>query len=273
MTARNARSTRRPGARTRWDGSHDAVLSYIKVEKTTTTGVDPTSSNGTDEDDDCPPSFWGLMHRVYQTIPAKFLLFLGFLMCIVNGAMTPIFSFLLSRLLFEVSIGAQDVKAINFFGGLVLGAAALEGFFLGLKFFVMESAGLTWVTTMRKKAFNKILIQDKAWFDKQHHAPARLVQILVKDGEDARDLIAIVWAQGVVVVAMVGVGLVWAFIRGWQLTLAGVAIAPVFAVTMAIQTGLVAKCEQRNKRAREEVGRHYYEVCVFFFFFSFLFNF
>jgi hypothetical protein len=59
---------------------------------------------------------------------------------------------------------------------------------------------------------------------------------------------------------MLGVGLVWAFIRGWQLTLAGLAIAPVFAITMAVQTKLVAKCEVRNKRAREDVARDYYDV-------------
>lgn len=31
---------------------------------------------------------------------------------------------------------------------------------------------------------------------------------------------------------MLGLGLVWAFIRGWQLTLVGVAIAPVFGIAM-----------------------------------------
>jgi ATP-binding cassette subfamily B (MDR/TAP) protein 1 len=30
---------------------------------------------------------------------------------------------------------------------------------------------------------------------------------------------------------------------------------------MAVQAGLVAKCELRNKRAREEVAKGYYEVC------------
>ncbi|EPS93998.1 hypothetical protein FOMPIDRAFT_128997 [Fomitopsis schrenkii] len=59
---------------------------------------------------------------------------------------------------------------------------------------------------------------------------------------------------------MLGIGLIWALVRGWQLTLVGFAIAPVFAVTMAVQTNLVAKCEMRNKRAREEVAKGYYEA-------------
>ena len=47
--------------------------------------------------------------------------------------MTPLFSFLLSRVLFEVSAGAQDVCKINIFGDLVLGVAALHRLQLGLK--------------------------------------------------------------------------------------------------------------------------------------------
>jgi ATP-binding cassette subfamily B (MDR/TAP) protein 1 len=59
---------------------------------------------------------------------------------------------------------------------------------------------------------------------------------------------------------MLGVGLVWALIQGWQLTLVGLAIPPVFAATMALQTNLVSKCELRNKRAREDVAKGYYEA-------------
>jgi hypothetical protein len=60
---------------------------------------------------------------------------------------------------------------------------------------------------------------------------------------------------------MLGVGLIWVLVQGWQLTLVGFAIAPVFAVTMAVQTNLASKCEVRNKRACESVAKGYYEVC------------
>jgi len=88
----------------------------------------------------------------------------------------------------------------------------------------------------------------------------KLCQILTRDGDDARSLISAVFAQGVVVVSMLFVGLTWALVRGWQLTLVGFAIAPVFIVTMVVQSRLVAKCELRNKRAREEVAKGYYNV-------------
>jgi ATP-binding cassette subfamily B (MDR/TAP) protein 1 len=101
------------------------------------------------------------MCSIYPTIPGKPLLFFGLVVCALSGAMTPVFSYLLSCLLFEVPIGAQNVSVINAFGGLVLGVAAVDGFFLGFKYFLMETCGMLWVTHIRKSAFGRTLGQDK----------------------------------------------------------------------------------------------------------------
>ncbi|KAF8963802.1 P-loop containing nucleoside triphosphate hydrolase protein [Flammula alnicola] len=260
--ARQARSARAPGRTRRGDAD---VLSYVKVEKSgLREGGDwvSSSANGLPDTDERLPSFWALLTSVYPSIPCKPLLFVSVAVCVLSGAMTPLFSFLLSHLLFEVSVGAQDVVTINKFSTIVLGTAALDGLLLGLKYFLMETCAMAWVTSLRTLALRRVLAQDKKWFDKPVNGPARLVQMLVKDADDARDMVAVVLAQGCVVCAMLGVGLVWAFVRGWQLTLAGLAIAPVFAGVMAVQSRLVARCEVRNKRAREEVARGYYETII-----------
>ena len=238
--------------RARWDEKKLGILTDVKVQGSELkTETEPSANQ---------QSFWSLVRDVYPTVPHKPMLLFGICVCLLSGTMTPLFSFLLSRLMFEVSIGASHVTIINIFGGIVLGMAALDGFFMGLKYFLMETAGARWVQRIRTIAFSKVLAQDKKWFDRSENGSTRLVQTLIKDGDDARSLIAVVLGQSCVVVAMVGTGLIWALIRGWQLTLVGFAIAPVFAVTMAIQTSLVAKCEGRNKRAREDVAKGYYDV-------------
>jgi ATP-binding cassette, subfamily B (MDR/TAP), member 1 len=143
--------------------------------------------------------------------------------------MTPIFSFFLSRLTLEVSIGAQNTSTINLYGGIVLAIAALDGLLLGLKYFIMETTAMYWVTRVRNICYKLVLSQDKKWFDKSDNSSVRLVQILIKDGDDARALIATVLAQCFVVFSMFSVGLIWALVQGWQLTLVEFAIAPVFA--------------------------------------------
>ncbi|KAF9045011.1 P-loop containing nucleoside triphosphate hydrolase protein [Panaeolus papilionaceus] len=263
--------------------------------------VEPRSNTPMEQDDEPRPSFLRLSRVAFSTLPSKPILFIGLTFCLLSGAMTPLFSFLLSRLLFEVSIGARNVSVINMFGGIVLGVAALDGIFLACKYAIMEGVANGWAERVRGDAFGGVVRQDRKWFDASPAAssatttsnsnekavsasttdltespkekakeasstidntPARIVQIIVKDADDARNLISIVWAQCIVVTAMLSVGLLWALIRGWELTLAGFAIAPVFAGVMAVQSRLVAKCEVRNKRAREEVSRGYYEAIV-----------
>ncbi|KIJ92367.1 hypothetical protein K443DRAFT_438359 [Laccaria amethystina LaAM-08-1] len=53
------------------------------------------------------------MRSVYPTIPHKLLVLIGLVVCCLSGAMTPIFSFFLSRLLFEVAIGARDYPPLT----------------------------------------------------------------------------------------------------------------------------------------------------------------
>lgn len=254
VTARVGREKGRAARNKYGASSRGQDVSTIKVEQPSP----ETTEN---------PQFWSLMRQIYPTIPNKPVLFLGLLICLFSGSMTPIFSFLLSRLLFEVSSGAHDISLINRFGGLVLGIAALDGLFLGLKYYIMEYCGMSWTTHLRSVAIQKVLKQDKKWFDRGSHSASDIVQVVVKDGDDARNLISVVWCQLLVVCAMLGVGLVWALVRGWQLTLAGFAIAPVFAGVMAVQTRLVVRCEGRNKRAREDVARGYYDVRLFASFF------
>ena len=238
--------------RIRWDQGRLIELAEVNVAKVETQAEDIPSQ----------PSFLRLIREVWPTIPLKSLLIFGILVSLASGAMTPAFSFVLSRLQFEVSTGATDLSAVNVFGGLSLAIAAADGILIGLKYFVMEYVAMDWVNKMRKVCVDLVLAQDKKWFDKTINSPARLVQILIKDGDDSRSLIATVLAQTLVVVAMLGVGLIWALVEGWQLTLVGFALAPVFGVTMAVQTNLVAKCEYRNRRAREEIAKSYYDVSV-----------
>ena len=119
--------------------------------------------------------------------------------------MIPIFSFLLSQLLFEVSISAKDTATINTYGGIVVGVAAFDGLLMGFKYFIMERSA---VRTVLGDAhlFKLLLSQDKKWFDKSENTAVRMVQVLIKDGNDVRNLIAVVLGQCLIVVAMFAVG-------------------------------------------------------------------
>ncbi len=201
-----------------------------------------------------------LLWTIYLHIPSKLLLLVGIVSCMVAGAMTPLFSWLLARLLFEVSIGAKNMPVINLYGGIVLCIAFANGFFSGLKYILMEFSALQWIQNVRPKLYSTVITQDKAWFDKPENKSERLVHVMFSDGEDAKELIATTLGQTVVVSAMLGLGLIWALIVGWQLTLAGFAIGPIFAGVMSVQATLVQKFQKQNHQCREDIAKGYYEV-------------
>ena len=238
--------------RKRWD--------TIKVEPLDGGSVKAVTVEEPPQIDTPQGSIFSVIRAAYPTMPNKPLIALGIVFAIMSGALTPIFSFMLSRLLFEVSRGAQDVSVVNTFGGIILALSITDGLAVGLKFLVFETAGQLWVTRLRTICYRLVLAQDKRWFDRSENAAVKLCQILARDGDDARALLSSVISQSIVVVSMLSVGLIWALACGWQLTLVGFAIGPVFIVTMVVQSRLVAKCELRNKRAREDVAKGYYEV-------------
>ena len=216
----------------------------------------PTEQGDTEQ----PPQFWNVIRRGWPILPQKPLLILGLFICVVSGGLTPIFSYLLSLVMFQVSIGAQNASKINILGGIALSVAALDGVLLGLKYYFMESYGMNWATRLRTVAYDKVLRQDKTWFDNSKNTPARLNQMIVQDGDDARVLLSVVIGQCFAIFAMLSIGLLWAMAKGWELTLVGLGILPVFTGIISIQTKLVSKYEMRNKRAREEVARRWYDV-------------
>jgi len=54
---------------------------------------------------------------------------------------------------------------------------------------------MRWVTRLRDMVFSRVLSQDKSWFDRPENGASRLTQVIVKDGYDARALIAVVVGQ------------------------------------------------------------------------------
>ena len=214
------------------------------------------------EDEQPRMPFMQLLRVFWPLVPtkSKVIFFCGLFLSLLNGALTPIFAFLLSQLVVALTTGEQSVELVNRSGVIVLLLAFAYGVTFGLKYFFLELAALSWVRELRKRAFRLVMKQDKQWFDQSKNSSPLLVQVLMKDSETARDLMSTIAGQIVVVVVMLGVGLIWALVQGWQLTLVGFAVAPVFAAATAIQGRLVAKFEHRNKRCREEVNKKYYDA-------------
>ena len=215
-----------------------------------------------DGDEQPQMPFIQLFKVFWPTVPTKsrIIFFCGLVASLLNGAATPIFAFLLSQLVVAVTTGGNSVSSVNTSAIIVLFLAVANGMTGGLKYYLLELAALNWMRQVRKSAFRLVMKQDKSWFDQSKNSASSLVQVLMKDSESTRELMSVAAGQIVVVVTMLGIGIIWALVLGWQLSLVGLAIVPVFGSATAIQGRLVAKFEHRNKRCREEVNKKYYDA-------------
>ena len=64
-------------------------------------------------------------------------------------------------------------------------------------YFLMETAGNTWVSRIRRQAFTTVLGQEKEWHDKGKNAGARVV------ADSGESLVVAVTGEGCVVIVMV----------------------------------------------------------------------
>lgn len=225
-------------------------------------GVDTVAVDMSPEE---PPravmSLGQLSRRYYPTIPNKWLLFGGLGFCMVVGFSTPVFAFLLSKLLSNLGTpGSQSLTTTMSL--LILLVAFIDGSATFLKFYLLERCAMGWVTQLRRQGFGLVVKQGKAWLDRSENSTSSLTHSLVKDTEDGRLVIGTLIGQLAVVASMLGLGLIWAFTAGWELTLVGLGLAPVFIVITRIQAGVLNKYEAKNKNLREEVSKRFHTVRV-----------
>lgn len=261
-------SSRRPGGKrikhkTIVDGDLIAA-GWIATLKSEKKGKNEKSRKGDDvsiELDTVAPTMTirQAIKRYYPTLPNKPLFWSGIFCCMIVGATTPIFSSLLSKLMAKLGDPTAGPFVIQT-SLLILLIAAIDGAGTLMKFYILERCGMGWITALRIRALAVILKQDKAWFDLPENSTSNLVNTLIKDAEDARTLIGTIIGNVFVVVTMVALGLGWAIIVGWELTLVGVGLAPLFVFATTGQAKVISKFEGKNKRMREDVVKRFHQV-------------
>ncbi|KAL2842183.1 P-loop containing nucleoside triphosphate hydrolase protein [Aspergillus pseudoustus] len=164
----------------------------------------------------------------------RLLLFVGVLCTLVHAAATPIFSYLLSRLLLTFYSHTND----NMRWALaVLGVAIGDGSVNYLMFYLLDICGQVWVDNLRKVAFERILDQDQVWFEDERNNPGELSTCLHESGEEVRNLLTRFSGYILIAVSVTLVAVIWSLVMSWKLTLVALACGPViYAITRGFET-------------------------------------
>jgi ATP-binding cassette subfamily B (MDR/TAP) protein 1 len=138
--------------------------------------------------------------------------------------------------------------------------AIVDGILAFLRIFIMEKSSTMWLESMRSVAFEKIVLQDQEWFDRSENSPPNLISRLIKDGADCKDLIGQILADILTVVTLIAITFVWALVIGWELTLVGLSLAPIFFFIVGGCGKVSSRFEQLNKNLREQVANQFHLV-------------
>ncbi|KAJ9474629.1 putative Alpha-factor-transporting ATPase (putative) [Pseudozyma hubeiensis] len=250
--ARNATVPRR-----KWDAT--------SLDHVSTTAIDLKPSSHASEDSDGssskPPTVRQVWSILWRTIPSRALFLVGICLCVISGTLTPVFSYLLAQLLSTMGRSHSEAIVLKW-SLLVLLTALLEGIFSFMRYLFMELLADEWLFQLRSRSYASLLSQDRRFFDFPTNSATRLCQSLIKDAEDARNLVGQIIGQLALITSMITLALIWSLVLGWKLTLAGIAFASVFILVTLLQSRIIAHYEARNKLKRELVSEKFHAMVL-----------
>lgn len=200
------------------------------------------------------------LSKLWQTIHEKRSVFFGCLVCVVNGAVTPAFSFALSKLLGVYFIGVPPATETTKWSLLVLALAVVDGVTAFLRFYLLERSSARWIDSLRSDIWLRVTKQPVSFFHENENSPDTLNQVVISDGEDMRTLLGRFTGNIVVAASMSFIGLISSIIFGWKLALVGCSIAPVVIVCTKYYTHICRKTEQKSKLFKDGFSSHMQEL-------------
>lgn len=190
-------------------------------------------------------------------LPEWHYMLVGALSAAVNGAITPIYSFLFSQILGTFSLPDKEEQKSEIYNMclffVILGCVSIVTQFLQSYTFAKSGELLT--KRLRKFGFQAMLGQDIGWFDDLRNSPGVLTTRLATDASQVQG------AAGSQVGVMVNsfsnivVAIIIAFYFSWKLSLVVSCFFPFLALSVALQTKMLTGFASQDKQALEKAGQ------------------
>ncbi|KPA82147.1 putative mitochondrial p-glycoprotein [Leptomonas pyrrhocoris] len=263
-----------------FQGEKDAVAAVLGEKKSrSTSDLSPTSSylkksSESDSDSDVMRaafsaeeiikptgknecvSFFGIFR--YADRADKALMIVGIFCAVVCGGGLPAFSFVFGRILNDLLVSNDPVKATS--------STALIMVYIGIGVFVVCGGHvLCWtiaasrqMARIRLRFFEAALRQDIGWHDE--HSPGELTARMTGDTRVIQNGINDKLSQGVMNASMGLLGFIFGFVFCWELTLVMLGMMPFIAIMGAAIGSIMAKMTEQTRKHFAKAGSMATEV-------------
>ncbi|KAJ5804789.1 uncharacterized protein N7518_001092 [Penicillium psychrosexuale] len=198
------------------------------------------------------------------TIRQRIILSLGFAAALAHASATPLFSYCLSQLFGTFYAGNNSEHLTMTWSLAVLGVSFGDGLASFFMHYFLELCGEAWMDSFRKNAFQRILDQPRAWFEKDGNGSLRLTSSLDQNGEDMRNLLGRFAGFVIVAAAITVMAVIWSLIVCWKLTLVALSCGPViYIITRGFEgtNGLwERRCNDANNIAADVFTETFSEI-------------
>jgi ABC-type multidrug transport system fused ATPase/permease subunit len=147
----------------------------------------------------------------------------------MRGAIWPVFSILFSNMfaLFSQPNDPDMQQKADLYSLFFLVIAIVGFVTIGGSNTLFEWIGERMARRLRSASFKAILSQEMAFFDEEGHGTGALISRLAVDASQTHSLVSEVFRTVTSISATMIIGLVIAFVHGWQLTLVILGIIPL----------------------------------------------
>ena len=190
----------------------------------------------------------------------RFLLLLGFCCAVCHAAATPVFSYMFAKLLGTLFLKKDQSQEALKLALAVLGISATNGITSFGMHYLLERCGQAWVDHLRRESMRRILRQSRHWFEKDSNNFSVVANCLDRNAEEMKNLISKFAGFVVVAAVMIVMGLAWASVVCWKLTLVGAACAPILYLLTRMLDSVSRIWESRCGNARDVMAAIFAET-------------
>ena len=206
-----------------------------------------------------------ILGRMFQSSRNKLLLSFGLLFSLAAGAANPVFSYTFSYLLNGLAPQFDGVGSPSYllkWSLIVIGVAIADAILNFLQYFLFGYCSEYWILQLRNQVMQRISFEELDWFQRERHKASEVSALLLNDLRDLRALASdfLIAVSSFAVVSSVGI--IWALIIGWKLSLVCISMFPLIVIFSAVYGMALQRQETQYKSAVVDLENLLYEVAT-----------